>query len=213
MKINLKIIDASYLYGENEISSLNTKEIVPKMMQRRRLTKASKLLLELMNKMTFTKGRIIYGTAFGELLATSKILKSILNKETVSPTDFQNSVYNTAVSYASILHNNKEEILTISSGDKTSLAVLKVGAVKAMDNDELLLICSETINIENIDVLNKCQNYLECAVALRVKISEEEENLFYKTSESEINVPISMRAMLNIAMNFNESANVIGVEL
>ena len=91
--------------------------------------------------------------------------------------------------------------------------MLKVGAVKAMDNDELLLICSETINIENIDVLNKCQNYLECAVALRVKISEEEENLFYKTSESEINVPISMRAMLNIAMNFNESANVIGVEL
>ena len=213
MKINLKIIDASYLYADSEVSSLNTKEIVPKMMQRRRLTKASKLLLELMNKMTFTKGRIIYGTAFGELLATSKILKSILNKETVSPTDFQNSVYNTAVSYASILHNNKEEILTISSGDKTSLAVLKVGAVKAMDNDELLLICSETINIENIDVLNKCQNYLECAVALRVKISEEEENLFYKTSESEINVPISMRAMLNIAMNFNESANVIGVEL
>ncbi|PHR70503.1 MAG: hypothetical protein COA66_11970 [Arcobacter sp.] len=213
MKINLKIIDASYLYADSEVSSLNTKEIVPKMMQRRRLTKASKLLLELMNKMTFTKGRIIYGTAFGELLATSKILKSILNKETVSPTDFQNSVYNTAVSYASILHNNEEEILTISSGEQTSLAVLKVGAVKAMDNDELLLICSETINIENIDVLNKCQNYLECAVALRVKISEEEENLFYKTSESEINVPISMRAMLNIAMNFNESANVIGVEL
>lgn len=213
MKINLKILDASYLYGENEISSLNTKKIVPKMMQRRRLTKASKLLLELMNNIRFTKGRIIYGTAFGELLATSKILKSILNEETVSPTDFQNSVYNTAVSYASILHNNEEEILTISSGDHTSLSVLKVAAVKAMDNDELLLLCSETINIENIDVLNKCQNYLECAVALRVKITQEEESLFYKTNKSEINVPISMRAMLNIAMNFKKSANVIGVEV
>lgn len=213
MKINLKIMDASYLYADSEVSSLNTKEIVPKMMQRRRLTKASKLLLELMNKMTFTKGRIVYGTAFGELLATSKILKSILNEETVSPTDFQNSVYNTAVSYASILHNNEEEILTISSGEQTSLAVLKVGAVKAMDNDELLLICSETINIENIDVLNKCHNYLECAVALRVKISDEEENLFYKTNESEINVPLSIRAMLNIAMSFNANSNVIGVEL
>ncbi|NQY25212.1 MAG: beta-ketoacyl synthase chain length factor [Campylobacteraceae bacterium] len=213
MKINLKILDASYLYGENEISSLNTKKIVPKMMQRRRLTKASKLLLELMNNIRFTKGRIIYGTAFGELLATSKILKSILNEETVSPTDFQNSVYNTAVSYASILHNNEEEILTISSGDRTSLSVLKVAAVKAMDNDELLLLCSETINIENIDVLNKCQNYLECAVALRVKITQEEESLFYKTNKSEINVPISMRAMLNIAMNFKKSANVIGVEV
>ncbi len=57
----------------------------------------------------------------------------------------QNSVYNTAVSYASILFENKNEILTISSGDETSLKVLKAGGIKALDNDEVVLICSETL--------------------------------------------------------------------
>lgn len=57
----------------------------------------------------------------------------------ISPTDFQNSVYNTAVSYVSILMHNQYEILTISSGDKTSLNVLKAGALKALDGDEILL--------------------------------------------------------------------------
>ena len=183
------------------------------MMQRRRLTKASKLLLELMNTITFTKGRIIYGTAFGELLATSKILKAILNKETVSPTDFQNSVYNTAVSYTSILNKNTEEILTISSGDKTSEAVLKVGAIKAMDGDEILLLVSETLNIENIEEINTCNTYLECAVALKVKVTLEESNLVYQKQSSKMNVPPSMRTMLNIAMNFTKTQNVIEVTL
>jgi hypothetical protein len=94
----------------------------------------------------------------------------------LSPTDFQNSVYNTAVSYASILFENKNEILTISSGDETSFKVLKAGAIKALDNDEVVLICSETINIPNIQEVNSCIDFLESVVALKVKMGDTTEH-------------------------------------
>ena len=97
---------------------------------------------------------------------------AILKNDILSPTDFQNSVYNTAVSYASILFKNTSEILTISSGEQTSLKVLKVGAIKALDEDEILLVCCETLNINNIEEVNYCIDFLESAVALKVKISK-----------------------------------------
>ena len=171
MKINLEILDAFYLFDKDSIEELNTKELVPQMVFRRRLTKASKLVIEALHKIDAKNSRIIYGSSFGELLSSSNILKAILDESMLSPTDFQNSVYNTAVSYASILFENKNEILTISSGDETSLKVLKAGAIKALDNDEVVLICSETINIANIQEVNSCIDFLESVVALKVKIN------------------------------------------
>ena len=168
MKINLEILDAFYLFDKESIEELNTKELVPQMVFRRRLTKASKLVIEALHKIDAKNSRIIYGSSFGELLSTANILKAILDESMLSPTDFQNSVYNTAVSYASILFENKNEILTISSGDETSLKVLKAGAIKALDNDEVVLICSETINIPNIQEVNSCIDFLESVVALKV---------------------------------------------
>ena len=71
------------------------------------------------------------------------------------PLAFQNSVYNTAPSYFSLLHKNKNEILTISSGDDTSKNVLQTGALQAVTTgDEVLLVCSEAINIPNIEEVN-----------------------------------------------------------
>lgn len=213
MKINLEIIDAAFLYDEKEITNLNTKELVPKMVLRRRLTRASRLLIELIAKVGFENGRIIYGTGYGELLVTSNILNAIANKSGISPTDFQNSVYNTAVSYASILSNNKHEILTVSSGDETSLKILKVGAIKALDLDEILLVATETLNIENIDEVNKCHNVLESAVALRVKLTDKEANLFYEECLTNVNVPKSVSHMFKIAKEFDQNKNIIEVEL
>ena len=213
MKINLEILDASYIYNEIEVENLKTKEIVPKMILRRRLTKASKLVLELMNNVNFQHGRIVYGTGYGEVLATANILKAILNKDHVSPTDFQNSVYNTAVSYASIMAKNKSEILTISSGDKTSAKVLKVGAVKALDLDEILLISLETMNIENIEEINKCNNYLECAVLLKVKVTTEDSNFVYSKDLKDLNLPSSVQDMFLIAKNYSKKNNIVEVNL
>lgn len=213
MKINLEILDASFLLGEKKVENLNTKELVPAMILRRRLTNASKLVIELMSKIDFRDGRIIYGTSFGELLSTSNILNAILKEDILSPTDFQNSVYNTAVSYASILLKNTSEILTISSGEKTSLKVLKVGAIKALDGDELLLICCETLDINNIEEVNKCINFLETAVALKVKITQEKPTINFENIENH-SYSKAIEHILHIAKNFKKDCkNIIEVEV
>jgi hypothetical protein len=213
MKINLEILDAAYIYDEKEITDLKTKELVPKMIIRRRLTRASKLVIELLSKVNFKEGRIIFGTSYGELLSTSKILNDIANNEVLSPTDFQNSVYNTAVSYASILSNNTSEVLTISSGEETSLKVLKVGAIKALDNDEILLICAETLNINNIEEVNKCIKYLESAVAIKVKLTQEDPTINFSNMKN-VDYPKSIEHILHLAKFFDiNQKNIIEINI
>lgn len=213
MKINLEILDAAYLCGKESIENLNTKELVPKMLIRRRLTSASKIVVELLNLVDFKDGRIFFGTAYGELKATSNILNAIAYDDILSPTDFQNSVYNTAVSYSSILNKNCNEILTISSGDKTSQKLLRMGAIKALDEDEILLVCTEAINIKNIEQVNNCIDYLESGVALKVKLSKEKATLDFKTIENK-GFPKSIKEMLSIAKIFDkEKKNIIEIEI
>lgn len=199
MTIHLEILAASYIFAKNSVESLNTKELVPKMMIRRRLTQGSKLVVELVSKLN-AKGseRVICGSSFGELPTTASILNALYKKEPVSPTDFQNSVYNTAVSYLSILNKNQSEILTISSGDETSLKVLKAAALKAIDGDELILVCFETLNIENIEQVNSCIDYLESAVAIRVKITSKEANITVGRCDMQ-GIPNSISHMLHVA--------------
>ena len=205
MNINLEILESAYLIGEQTIENLNTKELVPTMVFRRRLTQASKLIIELMNKVNFTQGRIMYGSAYGELEATSNILNAIANASGVSPTDFQNSVYNTAASYASILYDNQNEIMTISSGDKTSEKLLKIGAIKALDGDNILLIATETMNIKNIEQINHCTDYLECAVALKVKVTYHEPTFEIFKENMLSGLPQSMALLIAIAQKVDKN--------
>lgn len=213
MEINLEILDATYIFNENEVKDLKTKELVPQMIFRRRLTRASKLLIELLSKIEIDNNRIIYGSSFGELLSSDNILKAIKNNDILSPTDFQNSVYNTAVSYYSILTKNEKEITTISSGDETSLKVLKAGAIKALDGDEIILVCCETLNIGNIEDINSCIKYLEVAVAVKIKLTLENETLFIKNTNNE-KFPMSITHILNIAKEFvREKKNIIKIKI
>jgi len=213
MRINLEILDAVFLYSKDEISNLNTKELVPQMIFRRRLTRASKLVIEALSKLDVQNHRIIYGSFSGELLASANILKDILNSNILSPTDFQNSVYNTAISYTSILIKNKNEILAISSGDKTSLKVLKAGAIKSLDNNELILVCSETLNIPNIEDINFCIDYLECVAALKVIISNGTENINIENISLK-GFPKSIQHIMYIAQNFDKNKkNIVSIEL
>jgi hypothetical protein len=183
------------------------------MVTRRRLTRAAKLVIFLSNEINFTKGRVVYGNSFGELESTAKILNSINNKEQISPTVFQNSVYNTAVSYLSMLTENKDEIMTISSGDNTSHNILKMGAIKALDGDTLMLIATETLDIKNIEDLNNCIDYLECGIALKVRMTTDKANLDYDTSNTQ-KFPPSLIHMLNIAKSIKaNNTNIIGVNL
>ncbi|MEA3499086.1 MAG: beta-ketoacyl synthase chain length factor [Campylobacterota bacterium] len=214
MKINLEILDSAFIYAPTQIEELNTKELVPKMVTRRRLTRASKIAIYLASQTSFENGRIIYGTQYGEAAATSTILNSINNKENISPTVFQNSVYNTAVSYLSIISGNKNEITTISSGDKTSLNVLKSGAIKALDGDTILLICCETLNIENIEKINSCIDFLECGVALKVKITNKVKTLEFTDKTINEKIPKSISDMVNIVKNLNsDKENIIEINI
>ena len=214
MKINLEIIESAYIYAPNEIEELNTKELVPKMIIRRRLTRAAKMAIYLADKVSFVNGRILYGSSFGELGVTANILHSIQAQESISPTHFQNSVYNTAVSYLSMLNDNKNEIMTISSGDNTSLNILKSGAIKSLDGDTLLLLATETLNIDKIEDINSCIDVLECGVALKVRFIEEEATIDYEDIRNGVKTPKSLDHMLNIAKNVHmDKPNIIEVIL
>lgn len=207
MTINLEILDYAYLSAEQKVDNLHTKELVPKMIFRRRLTNASKLIIELMHQVNFTQGRIFYASAFGELPATANILQAINNKEMISPTDFQNSVYNTPVSYASILHKNQHEIMTISSGDDSADKLLKLGAIKALDGDTILLLASETLHIDNIEQVNHCIDYLETAVALKVRLSKEPSNITLISSDKKY--PKSISKLIDLCDCIQECKNPI----
>ncbi|WP_024954808.1 beta-ketoacyl synthase chain length factor [Sulfurospirillum arcachonense] len=198
MKINLEILSAAHLLGKKQIENLHTKELVPKMIIRRRLTRAAKIAIELQDMVGFKDGRIINGTNYGELEVTVKILEAIKENQSISPTNFQNSVYNTAVSYLSILSENKHEITTLSCGDKTARSVLKAGAIKALDGDEILLLCFETINIKNIEEVNSYIEYLESGVALKVKATDKKANIQVEKSDI-VGVPNSISELLQVA--------------
>jgi hypothetical protein len=200
MTINLEILESAYLLGEKSLENLRTKELVPNMMVRRRLTRASKLVMELKDLVDFEEGRVICGSAYGEAGVSANILNAIKDNVPISPTDFQNSVYNTAVSYLSIVSKNHHEILTISSGDKTALNVLRAGAIKALDGDELLLVCFETIDIANIEQINHCIDFLECGVALRVRVSDQKATMSIEKSKTR-GAPNSISELLHVAQN------------
>ena len=209
MKVNLEILSSAYLLGEKSLELPRIKELVPQMMVRRRLTKAAKICVELLNSVEhFEGGRILCGSAFGELETTANILNAIKDEQPLSPTDFQNSVYNTAVSYLSILYRNQNEILTLSCGDKTALNVLKAGALKALDGDVLLLLCFETLDIPNIEQVNHCIDYLESGVALVVRATEEKATLSLQKSEL-VGVANSISEMLHVAQQAPKLARAI----
>jgi len=214
MRVNLEILSSAYLLGVKSIELPHIKELVPHMMTRRRLTKAAKICVELLNRVEhFEGGRILCGSAFGELETTANILNAIDKEEPLSPTDFQNSVYNTAVSYLSILYHNQNEILTLSCGDKTALNVLKAGALKALDGDTLLLLCFETLDIAGIEQVNHCIDYLESGVALVVRVTEREATLKLQKSELK-GVPNSISEMLHVAQNAPQlESSIIEVNL
>jgi len=176
-KVALKIISAAKIYAPTKIENLDEKRLVPHMMTRRRLTRNSKVMLYLSDKCDFKDGKIVYGSCYSELDETAKISRSVLTNDILSPTAFQNSVYNTAPSYFSLINKDKDEIITISSGMKTSLDTLKTAALQALVSKERVFCVSvECINIDKIQEINRCTKYLEAGAAVVVEISDEIED-------------------------------------
>ena len=198
MKMNFIVNATAKVAADTKCETLDEKRIVPKMMLRRRLTRAARIMVYLADACDFREGAVVYGSAYGEMQATADIVGAIDANEPISPTAFQNSVYNTAPSYFSLLHKNKNEILTISSGDDTSKNVLQTGALQAVTtNDEVLLVCCEAINIPNIEEVNTCTDYLESGVALTIVPTHDEANVEVSKKEHTGYAP-SLWAMLDV---------------
>jgi len=174
-KVAINIISAAKIFAPKKIEDLDEKRIVPKMMLRRRLTRNAKIMLYLADKCGFTGGKIVYGSAFGELQSTVGITDAILNETPISPTLFQNSVYNSAPSYFSLLNADKDEIITISSGMNTSKVALQTAALQALVSGErVLCVVTECLDINMIEDVNSCTDYLESGVAVVLEIAKDE---------------------------------------
>ena len=209
MKINLKILNTHFVSAQEKCENLEEKTLVPKMMLRRRLTRGSKVAIYLASKVDYTNERIVFGSAYGEAKATIDIIDAIYNKTLLSPTAFQNSVHNTPVSYLSILSENTNEVVTVSDLFDTSHSVLKTGAIKALKNDKLLLMCVDAFNIDKVAQLNKCNvTDLESGVAMLVEVTEEKANIFLENKKFK-DVSPSLWQMLEIDEKAKSIANPI----
>jgi len=214
MKMNFKVNAVAKVYAKEKCDNLDEKRLVPKMMLRRRLTRSAKIMIYLSDQCGFSDGPVIYGSAYGEMQATADIVGAIANGQPISPTAFQNSVYNTAPSYFSLLYGNRHEILTISSGNDTSANVLQTAALQAVSmNREVLLVCTEALNIQNIDEVNSCTSYLEAGVALTITPTDETPNVMVVKSGHTEFAP-SLWDMLDVADACETQADpVIALEL
>ena len=172
-KVAISIISSAKIMAHQKLDNLDEKRLVPNMMIRRRLTRNAKVMLYLTDKCAFEDKKIVYGSCYSELQETASIAESVLNDSQLSPTSFQNSVYNTAPSYYSLIHKNRDEIITISSGMKTSLDTLKTAALQALvSKEKVLCVCVECLNIKNIEEVNHCTKYLEAGMAVVLEIAE-----------------------------------------
>ena len=214
MKINLKILSSHFVSAQEKCDNLEEKILVPKMMLRRRLTRSSKIAIYLASKVSYTKERIVFGSAYGETKATIDIIDAIYNKTLLSPTAFQNSVHNTPVSYLSILSENTSEVVTVSDLFDTSLSVLKTGAVKALKKDKILFMCVDAFNIDKVDELNKCNvSELESGVAMMVEVSNEKANIFLENEKFK-DISPSLLQMLEIHKKATSIQNpIVEIEL
>ncbi len=174
-RVAVNILSVATIAAPIKIEDLDEKRIVPKMMIRRRLTRNTKIMLYLADKCGFNGTKIVYGSAYGELQATAGITDAILNGTQISPTLFQNSVYNSAPSYYSLLNDDKDEILTISSGKDTSKTALQTAALQALlSGEKVLCVVTECLNIANIEEINSCTNFLESGCAVVLEIANDE---------------------------------------
>jgi len=213
-KVALNIISSAKIYAPKKIEDLDEKRIVPKMMIRRRLTRNAKIMLYIADRCGFEGGKIVYASAFGELQSTVGITDAILNETQISPTLFQNSVYNSAPSYFSLLNEDRDEIITISSGMNSSRDALKSAALQALISGErVLCVATECLDIANIEDVNHCSTYLESGAGIVVEIAADESDTENIRNEKEEGIIDSLDALISVVNMHKQGMEKIWVTL
>ena len=213
-KVAINIISAAKIYAPIKIEDLQEKRIVPKMMLRRRLTRNAKIMLYIADKCEFSGGKIVYASAFGELQSTVGITDAILNETAISPTLFQNSVYNSAPSYFSLLNVDKDEIITISSGMKSSREALKTAALQALVSGErVLCVATECLDIQNIEEVNSCTSYLESGAGIVLEIAKDESGAKEIQDLKEEGIIDSLKDLISVVNMSEKGESKVFIEL
>jgi len=217
-KVALNIVSAHKIYAPIKIDDLEEKRIVPNMMIRRRLTRNAKIMLYLSDKCGFSAddghGKVVYGSSYSEIQTTVVISNAILNNTPISPTSFQNSVYNSAPSYFSLINKDKDEIITISSGMNSSRDALKTAALQALvSGEKIFCVATECLNIENIEEVNSCTKYLEAGVGVVLEIAKDATGAKELENLSDEGVIGSLQDLISVVNMKNNGIDKILVEL
>ncbi|MDD5548265.1 MAG: beta-ketoacyl synthase chain length factor [Sulfurovaceae bacterium] len=213
MSINLEILVIKSIEDDEKISNLNEKDIVSDMMLRRRLTRNARIALYLTDLLDAWDMPVVIGSAFGEVVETFEIIRSIDMSQTVSPTHFQNSVHNTPASYLSIVGNNTGYITTVSDIENTADCVLSVGAVKSMEYDKLLLIVVDAMGFDCFDDLNKCGvTKKEFGVAMVVQQTSKAPTITLEQQKF-VGYSPSVWPMLEIMKKLSDIENIIQIKI
>ena len=214
-KVALNIISAAKVYADVKIEELDDKRLVPKMMLRRRLTRNSKIMLYIADRCEFTGGKIVYSNAYGELQSTVGIVSAIATDTAISPTLFQNSVYNTPPSYFSLLNQDKDEIITISSGKTSSLEALKTAALQALVHPEEKILCvaTECMDIDNIEEVNSCIKYLESGVGVVLELALNEDDAVELSRSEEEGFANSIQDLIDLVSLSESGKKKVFIEL
>jgi hypothetical protein len=209
MIISLKIVQSAMIFAPQKIEDLKEKELTSNMMLRRRLTRNAKMLIYLADKLSVKNERIVYGSNYGELQESIFILENIFAFAKPSPTDFQNSVYNTPSAYFSILKENRSEILCVSNADETGDNVMQTAAVKALDEDMIFVAVCESFNLKEIE--NKCNCFKECAIGFKIQKSSQKPHLLFNDIKPLKNFVPSVSKLAALCELASENM-IVGVE-
>jgi len=213
-KVAIKITASAKVYAPLKLDNLDEKRIIPNMMVRRRLTRNAKVMLYLADCCNVNNGKVVYGSCYSELEETASIANSVLMKALPSPISFQNSVYNTAPSYFSLIHKDKDEIITVSSGMKTSLDTLKTAALQALiSGEKVFCVAVECINIKNIDEINRCTEYLEAGAAVVLEIAKSTEDAKALEDLGIPGVIDSLQDLMSVVKMYEQGKDKILIEL
>lgn len=114
-------------------------------MQRRRLSKLTKIVLEAVHQCSpAAQCRSIFASQHGEINRTIGLLNDIVDESPLSPTGFSQSVHNTASGIFSIFNDNRASSTSIAAGKNTfSQAFIEAYGQLYADPDPLLLVYAD----------------------------------------------------------------------
>ncbi len=114
-------------------------------MQRRRLSKLTKIILEAIHQCAPKEQcRSIFASQHGEINRTIGLLNDIVDKSALSPTGFSQSVHNTASGIYSILSGNRAASTSIAAGKNTfSQGFIEAFGQLHADPEPLLLVYAD----------------------------------------------------------------------